>query len=247
MSNPYRGQIKVRFADTDANGHAFFGNYFVFADEVLGEYWSELGLDVADVVNPDFLTFTVNANMDFLGESLAGDTLEQVAARDNQAATDDAGDGTRAALAQRQARAPRVGARVVGLDRRHGTLAINAAHHPHLRLPVLILHDGRAGIHARAAHRRDRPPPPACKHRAVGSTVTSITSRDDEAVLHEPSLHALLQKLRRSKKGFEPAADDVQRAVRHERRAREQAQDQIIAEPVEEAWRVEAPRAPRHY
>ena len=76
MSNPYRGNIKVRFADTDANGHAFFGNYFVFADEVLGEYWSELGLDVADVVGPDFLTFTVNANMDFLGESLAGDTLE---------------------------------------------------------------------------------------------------------------------------------------------------------------------------
>ena len=76
MSNPYRGTIKVRFADTDANGHAFFGNYFVFADEVLGEYWNELGLDVADVVGPDFLTFTVNANIDFLGESLAGDTLE---------------------------------------------------------------------------------------------------------------------------------------------------------------------------
>ena len=76
MSNPYRGKIKVRFADTDANGHAFFGNYFVFADEVLGEYWRELGLDVADVVGPDVLTFTVNANMDFLGESLAGDTLE---------------------------------------------------------------------------------------------------------------------------------------------------------------------------
>ena len=54
MSNPYRGTIKVRFADTDANGHAFFGNYFVFADEVLGEYWNELGLDVADVVGPDF-------------------------------------------------------------------------------------------------------------------------------------------------------------------------------------------------
>ena len=49
MSNPYRGHIKVRFADTDANGHAFFGNYFVFADEVLGEYWQELGLDVAAV------------------------------------------------------------------------------------------------------------------------------------------------------------------------------------------------------
>ena len=76
MSNAYRGTIKVRFADTDANGHAFFANYLVFADEVLGEYWGELGLDVADVVGQDFLTFTVNANIDFLGESLAGDTLE---------------------------------------------------------------------------------------------------------------------------------------------------------------------------
>lgn len=76
MSEPYRGTIKVRFADTDANGHAFFANYLVFADEVLGEYWGELGLDVADVVGQDFLTFTVNANIDFLGESLAGDTLE---------------------------------------------------------------------------------------------------------------------------------------------------------------------------
>ena len=35
MSEPYRGTIKVRFADTDANGHAFFANYLVFADEVL--------------------------------------------------------------------------------------------------------------------------------------------------------------------------------------------------------------------
>ena len=39
MSEAYRGTIKVRFADTDANGHTFFANYLVFADEVLGEYW----------------------------------------------------------------------------------------------------------------------------------------------------------------------------------------------------------------
>ena len=76
MSESYRGTIKVRFADTDANGHAFFANYLVFADEGMGEYWRELGLDVTDVVGQDFLTFTVNANIDFLGESLAGDTLE---------------------------------------------------------------------------------------------------------------------------------------------------------------------------
>jgi len=65
-------------------------------------------------------------------------------------------------------------------------------------------------------------------------------------VLDESSLHALLEKLRRSKESFEPPADDVKRTVRHERRAREHAQDQIIAQPVEEAWRGEAPRALRH-
>ena len=56
------------------------------------------------------------------------------------------------------------------------------------RSSVLILHDGRAGTIARGAHRRDRPPPPACKHRAVGggTDAISITPRDDEAVLHEP-------------------------------------------------------------
>ena len=100
---------------------------------------------------------------------------------------------------------------------------------------------------ARAAQRRSRPPPPAGEHRALGEHIySSQTPRDDEAVLHEPRVHALLAKLRRSKQGFEPAADAVQRAVRHEWRAREHAQDQIIAEPVEVAWRVEAPRAPRH-
>ena len=65
-------------------------------------------------------------------------------------------------------------------------------------------------------------------------------------MLGESILEALLAKLGRSKKGFESAANDVQRPMCHERRAREQAQDQIIAEPVEEAWRVEPPRAPRH-
>ena len=45
---------------------------------------------------------------------------------------------------------------------------------------------------------------------------------------------------------FEPAAHGVKRAVRHERRAREHAHDQVIAERVEMAGRVEPPRAPQH-
>ena len=60
-----------------------------------------------------------------------------------------------------------------------------------------------------------------------------MTARDDEAVLGEPRLDAVPAKGGRSKERSEPAADDVQRAVRRERRAREQAKDQIIAELVE--------------
>ena len=123
---------------------------------------------------------------------------------------------------------------VVGLDRRQEIPAIIAAHHPHLRLPVLILHDGRAGTPARAAQRRDRPPPPACKHRAVsdGFSAVSHTRRSDEAVLGEPETRAAGETRARSRV-LRRAADDVQRAVRLEGRAQEQAADQTVVELVE--------------
>ena len=60
--------------------------------------------------------------------------------------------------------------------------------------------------------------------------------------LGDVTLDALPAELRRSKQGFEPAADDLQRAVRHQRRAREQSRDQVIAEPVGLAWRVSGRR-----
>ena len=76
MTPAYTGQIKVRFADTDANGHTFFGSYAVLADEVVSEYLEQLGWNLADTETNEFLTFTVNCNIDFLGECLAWDVLE---------------------------------------------------------------------------------------------------------------------------------------------------------------------------
>ena len=64
----YTGQIKVRFADTDANGHTYFGSYLVLADEVVSEYLAQVGWDGG--TDGDFLTFTVNANIDFVGECM---------------------------------------------------------------------------------------------------------------------------------------------------------------------------------
>lgn len=74
MKSAYTGQIKVRFADTDANGHTYFGSYLVLADEVVSEYLAQVGWDAGP--GNEFLTFTVNANIDFVGECLAWDVLE---------------------------------------------------------------------------------------------------------------------------------------------------------------------------
>ena len=68
--------LKVRYADTDAQGHVFFGNYFTFMDEAAGGYlrgigfsWnklSELGLDI----------FYVDASCQFKGSATFDDMLE---------------------------------------------------------------------------------------------------------------------------------------------------------------------------
>lgn len=76
MSFPYTGSIKVRFADTDANGHTYFGSYLVLADEVSGEYWAELGWDFNNLHDQPCLTFMVNANVDFVSECLPADVLD---------------------------------------------------------------------------------------------------------------------------------------------------------------------------
>jgi hypothetical protein len=40
---PYSDLVRVRFSDTDAQGHLYFANYLVYADEVVGHYMEELG------------------------------------------------------------------------------------------------------------------------------------------------------------------------------------------------------------
>ena len=66
MNFPYRNTMKVRYSDTDPQGHMYFGNYLVFADEVVGEFWGELGMSFARLDKAPSLTFTVNANIDHI-------------------------------------------------------------------------------------------------------------------------------------------------------------------------------------
>lgn len=75
MASAYGERLKVRYRDTDAQGHMFFANYLVFADEVAGNYMRTLGFDWSDTSSLPTYVFTVNANCDFVHECLAGDEV----------------------------------------------------------------------------------------------------------------------------------------------------------------------------
>lgn len=67
--------LRVRFADTDAQGHVFFANYLTFFDEAMTGYLHAIG------VPPDRLTALgvdpvyVDAQCSYAGSARFGDTL----------------------------------------------------------------------------------------------------------------------------------------------------------------------------
>ena len=65
---PFSKIVKLRYRDLDAQGHLYFANYLVFADEVLGAYMEQLGLNLMDPLTAPCLIFTVNIHCDYLNE-----------------------------------------------------------------------------------------------------------------------------------------------------------------------------------
>ena len=43
--------LRVRYAETDAQGHVFFGNYYTYFDEALLEYMRAIGYSYQDLLN----------------------------------------------------------------------------------------------------------------------------------------------------------------------------------------------------
>ena len=72
---PYSDTIRVRFSDTDAQGHLYFANYMVYADEVAGHYMEDLGYSAMNPREAPALIFTVNINCDYLDECKASDVV----------------------------------------------------------------------------------------------------------------------------------------------------------------------------
>ncbi|MGB8331028.1 MAG: thioesterase family protein [Polyangiales bacterium] len=61
--------MRVRFRDTDMQGHVYFGNYFVFCDEALSAYMHAIGMPWQDLVKAGIDTFYVNATCDYLASA----------------------------------------------------------------------------------------------------------------------------------------------------------------------------------
>lgn len=73
---PFSDTIRVRFSDTDAQGHLYFANYLVYADEVTAHYMEELGFEAMNPKQAPCFIFTVNINCDYLGECKSFDEVE---------------------------------------------------------------------------------------------------------------------------------------------------------------------------
>ncbi|MBW2380384.1 MAG: acyl-CoA thioesterase [Deltaproteobacteria bacterium] len=69
MKEPFVYTMRVRFRDTDMQGHVYFGNYFVFCDEALGAYMRAIGMPWQDMVKSGTDMFYVNASCDYLGSA----------------------------------------------------------------------------------------------------------------------------------------------------------------------------------
>lgn len=65
---PFRDTVNVRFSDMDAQGHLYFANYMVYADEVLGLYMEALGLGAMNPHKAPCLIFTVNIRCEYASE-----------------------------------------------------------------------------------------------------------------------------------------------------------------------------------
>lgn len=61
--------MRVRFRDTDMQGHVYFGNYFVFCDEALGAYMRAAGMPWQDMVKTGTDMYYVNARCDYMGSA----------------------------------------------------------------------------------------------------------------------------------------------------------------------------------
>ena len=67
--------IQVRYADTDAQGHVFFGNYLTYFDEAHAAYLRAIGVPWPKLMEMGLDSYHVSAHCDFKGSARFEDIL----------------------------------------------------------------------------------------------------------------------------------------------------------------------------
>ena len=77
-TNKYRFPIplSVRFADTDLQGHVFFGNYLTYCDEGFMAYLEHIGYSWQKLENIGLELYYVECSCQFKGRAYFGDILQ---------------------------------------------------------------------------------------------------------------------------------------------------------------------------
>ncbi|MFW6153406.1 MAG: acyl-CoA thioesterase [Halobacteriota archaeon] len=66
---------RVRFAETDAQGVVFYGNFATFQDEAVLAYYREIGHDYGDMLDEGWEVYIVHLDLDYHGPAHFGDHL----------------------------------------------------------------------------------------------------------------------------------------------------------------------------
>jgi acyl-CoA thioester hydrolase len=75
MKYKFYHPLRVRYNETDAQGHVFFGNYLTYFDVGLLEYTRALGYTYQDMVASGVDMFYVEANCQYKGRAYFDDLL----------------------------------------------------------------------------------------------------------------------------------------------------------------------------
>ena len=76
----FKTTVRVRYADTDAQGHVYFANYLVYFDIGTTDYMKAIGYSYEKLLEEGYDFFTVEALCRYRGEAFFDDEL-QVGAR----------------------------------------------------------------------------------------------------------------------------------------------------------------------
>ncbi|MBW2507045.1 MAG: acyl-CoA thioesterase [Deltaproteobacteria bacterium] len=75
MHSPFIHTMRVRFRDTDVQGHVYFGTYFEFCDEAYSAYMRAIGVPWQEMVRSGTDMFYASATCDYLGSARFEDTI----------------------------------------------------------------------------------------------------------------------------------------------------------------------------